>query len=60
MTHNLDATVFVYRSKKTGCVRCEYAEVARTLSENDWEHEATLEPRMWIEYHWDEVKGARK
>ena len=38
MTHNLDATVFVYKEKKTGEIRCEYMEKARHLEEaENWD-----------------------
>ena len=57
MTHNLDATVFVYRLFETGQIRCEYIDKARDLEDDPaWEHMATLEPRMWIEHHWMEVE----
>ena len=57
-THNLDATVFVYRQGET--IRCEYLQKARAM-ENDpaWEHVATLEPRMWIQEHYAEVERAK-
>ena len=60
MTHNLDATVFVYKEKKTGEIRCEYLDKARHLEEaENWEHIATLEPRMWIQCHWMDVERNR-
>ena len=48
--NNLDATVFVYRHKKTKAIRCEYGEVVGNL----YDHIATLEPRMYIQHHYDE------
>tara|TARA_R110000868_G_scaffold42564_3_gene143819 strand:- start:1522 stop:1752 length:231 start_codon:yes stop_codon:yes gene_type:complete len=48
--HNLDATVFVYRHKETKDIRCEYREVDGNL----YDHIATLEPRMYIQYHYDD------
>ena len=57
MTHNLEATVFVYRLKETGQIKCEYLDKAKQLEDDDaWEHLATLEPRMWIEYNYDFVE----
>lgn len=57
MTHNLNATVFVYRLRETGQIKCEYIDKARVLEDDPaWEHVATLEPRMWIECHWMEVE----
>ena len=57
MTHNLEATVFVYQLRETGQIKCEYLEQARILEDDpDWEHLATLEPRMWIEHNWEKVK----
>ena len=57
MEHNLEATVFVYEHKQTHEIRCEYLYNAKELEDHaDWEHLATLEPRMWIQTHWKEVK----
>ena len=55
-THNLAATVFVYQLKETGQIKCEYLDKAKDFEEdNAWEHLATLEPRMWIEYNYAKV-----
>lgn len=60
MTHqpNLDATVFVYRKRSDGTIRAEYLDIARSeLDKNpEWEHVATLEPRMWIQHNYDKVR----
>ena len=56
MTHNLDATVFVYRHRETGAIRALYVDDARAMiGRDDYEHVATLEPRMWIEHHFDDA-----
>lgn len=56
--HNLEATVFVYRHRKTKQIMCEYLEGARHLNRSlDWDHLATLEPRMWIQEHYSYVMG---
>ena len=55
MTHNLDATVFVYRHRETGEIRALYVDDARAMNYRpDYEHVDTLEPRMWIEHHFDD------
>jgi hypothetical protein len=60
MTHNLDATVFVYRLKETSQIKCEYLDKAKEFEDDpDWEHMATLEPRMWIEHNWHLVEAIR-
>ena len=56
MTHNLEATVFVYKSKTEGSIRAEYMEGARGLDKDEWIHLATLEPRLWIQYHYEDVE----
>jgi len=54
MNNKLDATVFVYRHKTTGKISALYLEDAHALDgQDDHEHVATIEPRMWIEYHYD-------
>lgn len=55
MTHNLDAAVFVYRNRETGAILALYADDERAMiGRDDYEHVATLEPRMWIEHHFDD------
>ena len=51
--NNIDATVFVYRNKATGEIRCEYLDTAKTVDLKDYHHEATLNPKMWVQYHYD-------
>jgi hypothetical protein len=54
--NNLAATVFVYRSRIDGRIRTEYLETALVMEKSpDWEHIATLEPRRWIQAHYDAV-----
>ena len=61
MTHNLDATVFVYRHRETGAIRALYVDDARAMiGRYDYEHVATLEPRMWIEHHFDDAIKERE
>ena len=48
MTHNLNSTVFVYRNRETGAIKALYTEGARAMTgRDDYEHVASLEPRMW-------------
>lgn len=61
MSHNIEATVFVYRHQQTHETRCEYLERARLLEDlPEWEHIATLEPRMWIQHHWDAAMAGKQ
>lgn len=61
MTHNLDAAVFVYRHCKTGAIRALYVDDARAMIDSDdYEHVASLEPRMWIEHHFDDAIKERE
>jgi hypothetical protein len=54
--NNLAATVFVYRSRIDGRIQTEYLETALVMEKSpDWEHLATLEPRWWIQAHYDAV-----
>ena len=56
MTHNLEATVFVYKSKSDGSIRAEYMEGSLSLDKDEWVHLAMLEPRMWIQAHYEDVE----
>lgn len=58
MTNNIDATVFVYRSKIDGSIKAMYANELREFDPKDHNHVATLEPRMWIQYHFDDRERA--
>jgi len=61
MTHNLGATVFVYRHHETGAIRALYVDDARAMIDrDDYEHVASLEPRMWIEHHFDDATKERE
>ena len=61
MTHNLEATVFVYRHLETQEIRALYMDDARAMiGRADYEHIATLEPRMWIEAHYDDAERERE
>ena len=61
MTHHIDATVFVYRHRETREIRALYIDDARAMTGRaDYEHIATLEPRMWIEAHYDDAEKERE
>jgi hypothetical protein len=56
--NNPDAIVFVFRHK-SGRVKATYPEQTFAILENEeYEHIATLEPRLWIQAHYDEVTNA--
>lgn len=58
---NLDATVFVFRHRPTGEIVAHYVLAARGKELHpDWEHVGTLEPRLWIQAHWDDAKTERE
>ena len=59
--HNLNCTVFVYRHRETGAIRALYTEDARAMTgRDDYEHVASLDPRMWIEHHFDDAAKERQ
>ena len=61
MTHKIDAAVFVYRHRETREIRALYIDDARAMTGRaDYEHIATLEPRMWIEAHYDDAEKERE
>ena len=61
MTHNLNSTVFVYRHRETGAIKALYTEDARAMTgRDDYEHVASVDPRMWIEHHFDEAAKERQ
>lgn len=61
MTHNLCAAVFVYRNRDTGAIRALYMDDARSMiGRDDYEHVASLDPRAWIEHHFDDAIKERE
>ncbi len=59
MTHNFKATVFVYRNRYTKEIRAEYIDGAMAMT-SEWEHLETVEPRLWIQAHWDDAARERE
>lgn len=51
--HKLEATVFVYRLRN-GEIVCRYVEGPHP---ENAQHLDTLEPRLWIQTHYDDVMG---
>ena len=61
MTRNPDATVYVYRHRETKVIAALYSDAALDMLHNaDYEHVATLEPRAWIEHHFDDAIKERE
>ena len=61
MTRNPDATVYVYRHRKTGAITALYFDSALGMMyQADYDHVATLEPRSWIEHHFDDAIKERE
>lgn len=61
MSRNPDATVYVYRHRETGAITALYSDAALDmLYQADHEHVATLEPRAWIEHHFDDAVKERE
>lgn len=56
MTHNIDAIVFVFRDAE-GRHKALYANDAKALiGRSDFEHVASIEPRIYIEAHYGDVE----
>lgn len=61
MTRNPDATVYVYRHRETKAITALYSDAALDMLHNaDYEHVATLEPRAWIQAHYDDARTERE
>jgi hypothetical protein len=64
---DLDAIVFVYKHKETGNIEAEFLKEALVFEDNaDYEHVATINPRLWIKAHYENIEflsnaaGAKK
>ena len=61
MTHNQDATVYVYHHRETKAITALYSDAALDMLHNaDYKHVATLEPRAWIQAHYDDAMTERE
>lgn len=59
--HRLDCAVFVYRHKQTKEITALYIDDARAMGDReDFEHVATLEPRLFIQYHYDTIEKMKE
>jgi hypothetical protein len=58
--NDLDATVFVYKHKETGNIEAEFLKEALVFEDNaDYEHVATINPRLWIKENYEIIKFLR-
>ena len=56
--NDIEHAVFVYRHWVTAEIRCVYADAAVVMQhDNNFEHLATLNSRLWIQANWDKVEG---
>jgi hypothetical protein len=56
----IDSIVFVYKHKKTGEIFARGRNEALAFEDDEnFEHIATINPRMWIEAHYETIEGVK-
>lgn len=56
MSNEYSTTVFVYRNKATGQIKALFLQEAMSMYQQaGYEHVDTIEPRTWIELHYEEI-----
>ena len=57
---DIDHTLFVYKNKTTDEIWCKFFDDAKLVDKTQYDHIATLNPRMFIEYWWGGIERLRE
>ena len=52
--------LFVYKNKITNKILCKFLDGAKLIDLTQYDHVATLNPQMFIEYWWEDIKRLEK
>ena len=52
--------LFVYKKKTTNKILCKFLNDAKLIDLTQYDHVATLNPQMFIEYWWEDIKRLEK
>ena len=52
--------LFVYKNKTTDKILCKFLDDAKLIDLTQYDHVATLNPQMFIEYWWEDIKRLEK
>ena len=58
--NDLKHTLFVYKNKTTNKIVCKFLGDAKSIDLTQYDHVATLNPLMFIEYWWKEIEKLEK
>lgn len=57
---DIDHILFVYKKKTTDEIWCKFLDAAKLVDLTQYDHIATLNPRMFIEYWWGGIERLRE
>ena len=52
----IEHILFVYKNKTTDKILCKFLHDAKLIDLTQYDHVATLNPQMFIEYWWEDIK----
>ena len=58
--NDIDHTLFVYKNKITDEVWCKFFDEAQLIDLTQYDHIATINPRMYIQYWWEGIERLRE
>jgi len=56
----IEHILFVYKNKTTNKILCKFLDNAKLIDLTQYDHIATLNPQMFIEYWWEDIKRLEK
>lgn len=58
--NEIEHTLFVYKNKTTNKILCKFLDDAKSIDLTQYDHIATVNPQMFIEYWWEEIEKLEK
>jgi hypothetical protein len=56
----IEHILFVYKNKTTNKILCKFLDDAKLIDLTQYDHVATLNPQMFIEHWWEDIKRLEK
>ena len=56
----IEHILFVYKNKTTNKISCKFLDDAKLIDLTQYDHIASLNPKMFIEYWWEETVRLEK
>ena len=56
----IEHTLFVYKNKTTNKIVCKFLDDAKLIDLTQYDHIATVNPQMFIQYWWEKIEKLEK